>query len=205
MSFRQRLMLLTALAIAVTVAGASAAVWVVSKHELYAQVNQSLGTQASLAAASGHDQGPFGGPIVYNRLAPDGDVIHNTLAVPITARQKQVATDQVCQTEIRVDAQQIVCARQGDIQLVVIDVAHDQIDRGIRPSVRDTSHDGVRGAGFCRESQSHACHNALRPAEENAVQGLLQRPIRSWTICQCPLRWVSSSVLPLAELKLAES
>jgi len=92
MSFRQRLMLLTALAIAVTVAGASAAVWVVSKHELYAQVNQSLGTQASLAAASGHDQGPFGGPIVYNRLAPDGDVIHNTLAVPITARQKQVAS-----------------------------------------------------------------------------------------------------------------
>ena len=92
MSFRQRLMLFTALAIAVTVAGASLAVWMVAKHELYAQVNQSLGAQATLAAVSGHDQGPFGGPIVYNRLAPDGDVIHNTLAVPITSRQKQVAS-----------------------------------------------------------------------------------------------------------------
>ena len=39
MSFRQRLMLLTALAIAATVAGASLAVWFVAKHELYDQLD----------------------------------------------------------------------------------------------------------------------------------------------------------------------
>ena len=46
MSFRQRLTLLTALAIAVTVAGASFAVWVVAKHELYTQLDQTLIVQA---------------------------------------------------------------------------------------------------------------------------------------------------------------
>ena len=42
MNFRQRLMLLTVLAIAVTVTGTSFAVWVVAKHELYAQLDQTL-------------------------------------------------------------------------------------------------------------------------------------------------------------------
>ena len=49
MSFRQRLMLLTAIAIAVTVAGASIALWLVAKHELFAQVDSTLQTQAVLA------------------------------------------------------------------------------------------------------------------------------------------------------------
>ncbi len=56
MSFRQRLMLYTALAIAVTVAGASVAVWVVAKHELYAQLDQTLVVQAQSGGS-----GPFGG------------------------------------------------------------------------------------------------------------------------------------------------
>ena len=51
-SFRLRLMLFTALAIAVTVTGASIAVWVVAKHELYSQLDQTVNT-AGLALQSG--------------------------------------------------------------------------------------------------------------------------------------------------------
>jgi two-component system, OmpR family, sensor histidine kinase MprB len=47
MSFRQRVTLLTAVAIAVTVAGASVAVWLVAKHELYSQLDQTLSFQAT--------------------------------------------------------------------------------------------------------------------------------------------------------------
>ena len=42
MSFRARVTLLTAVAIAVTVAGCSLAVWVIAKHELISQVDQTL-------------------------------------------------------------------------------------------------------------------------------------------------------------------
>ena len=67
MSFRQRLMLFTALAIAVTVAGASFAVWVVAKHELYAQLDQTVAQQVN-------QSGPFGGGSLYTVLIhPDGD------------------------------------------------------------------------------------------------------------------------------------
>ena len=55
-SFRARIALLTALAIAVTVAAASFAVWVIAKHELYSQLDSTLVTQAT---SGGH--GPFGG------------------------------------------------------------------------------------------------------------------------------------------------
>jgi two-component system sensor histidine kinase MprB len=66
MSFRKRLMLLTAIAIAMTVAGASIAVWVVAKHELYAQLDQTLGQQAS-------QTGPFGGGGDFTVVVhPDG-------------------------------------------------------------------------------------------------------------------------------------
>ncbi len=47
MSFRARITLLTAVAIAVTVAGSSLAVWVIAKHELISQVDQTLYTQAN--------------------------------------------------------------------------------------------------------------------------------------------------------------
>ncbi len=87
MSFRQRLMLLTALAIAVTVAGASLAVWIVAKHELYAQLDQTLAVQAA-----GGDHGPFGGG-ASNRTVTvhaDGDRT-GQLAIPVTARALAVA------------------------------------------------------------------------------------------------------------------
>ena len=67
MSFRQRLMLFTALAIAVTFAGASFAVWVVAKHELYAQLYQTVAQQVN-------QSGPFGGGSLYTVVIhPDGD------------------------------------------------------------------------------------------------------------------------------------
>jgi two-component system, OmpR family, sensor histidine kinase MprB len=87
MSFRQRLMLFTALAIAVTVAGASAAVWVVAKHELYSQLDQTLAVQAASA-----NHGPFGGGGSNYTLTihPDGDRT-GQLAIPVTKRALAVA------------------------------------------------------------------------------------------------------------------
>ena len=84
MSFRQRLMLFTALAIAVTVAGASLAVWVVSKHELYAQLDQSLTIQAI-----GGGRGPFGGAVNTETIHADGD--RTGAAIPVTAKALAVA------------------------------------------------------------------------------------------------------------------
>jgi two-component system, OmpR family, sensor histidine kinase MprB len=91
MSFRQRLMLFTALAIAVTVSGASLALWVVAKHELFAQVDSTLRTQASLAVSA--PQGPFGGHqrIPYNLIQPDGSFVHQELNLPVTSAVKAVA------------------------------------------------------------------------------------------------------------------
>ncbi|HZT91437.1 MAG TPA: HAMP domain-containing sensor histidine kinase [Gaiellaceae bacterium] len=76
MSFRQRLALLTALAIAVTVTGASLAVYFVAKHELYAQLDDTLWTQLrdgghgffriEIVAADGNRQGA---PIPVTRRA----------------------------------------------------------------------------------------------------------------------------------------
>ena len=92
MSFRQRLMLLTAIAIAVTVAGASVALWVVAKHELFAQVDSTLQTQAVLAIR-GPNNGPFGGRsrIPYNLVSPDGTMAHQELNLSVTDRHEAVA------------------------------------------------------------------------------------------------------------------
>ncbi len=87
MSFRQRLMLYTALAIAVTVAGASLAVWVVAKHELYAQLDQTLVVQAQSGG-----RGPFGGGASNwtETIHADGDRT-GQLAIPVTKRALEVA------------------------------------------------------------------------------------------------------------------
>ncbi len=78
-------MLFTATAIAVTVSGASFAVWLVAKHELYAQLDQTL-----LVQAEGSGFSPFGGG---NRLTetirPDGD--RTGPAIPVSARALAVA------------------------------------------------------------------------------------------------------------------
>jgi two-component system, OmpR family, sensor histidine kinase MprB len=81
MSFRQRLMLYTAVAIAVTVSGASVAVWLIAKHELYAQLDQTLSFQAN-------QTGPYGGRLT-EVIHPDGDV--TGLPLPVSQRAQDVA------------------------------------------------------------------------------------------------------------------
>ncbi len=85
MSFRQRLMLLTALAIAVTVTGTSIAVWVVAKHELYAQLDQTLVVQATGQSSF------FGGNgnNLTETIHADGD--RTGAAIPVTRRALAVA------------------------------------------------------------------------------------------------------------------
>ncbi len=85
MSFRVRLTLYTAAAIAVTVTAASIAVWVIAKHELYAQIDKTLYVQAA-----GGDHGPFGGNNWTLTIHPDGDRTGQT-AIPLTARALAVA------------------------------------------------------------------------------------------------------------------
>ena len=61
---------MTAMAIAVTVAATSAAVWVVAKHQLLTQVDQTLQQRANaIARSSDHGPGPFGqnGPVLPRR------------------------------------------------------------------------------------------------------------------------------------------
>src|SRR6202007_2060608 len=86
MSFRQRLMLFTATAITLTVAGAAIAVWFVAKHELYDQLDQTLVTQA---ASPG---GGFGGGNTLF-IHPDGDQTGQHL-IPVTKRALAVASGQ---------------------------------------------------------------------------------------------------------------
>jgi two-component system sensor histidine kinase MprB len=88
-SFRQRLTLLVALAIAVTVAAASAVLWVVAKHQLRSQVDATLVTQADLAAAGHND--PFT-QLRFIVLRPDGSVDRQTVNWPVTAAEQRVAT-----------------------------------------------------------------------------------------------------------------
>jgi two-component system sensor histidine kinase MprB len=89
-SFRVRLTLMVATAIAITVAAASAVVWVVAKHQLRSGVDQTLATQAQLAVAGHND--PFS-RLYYIILRGDGSVERSTFpfTVPITARARQVA------------------------------------------------------------------------------------------------------------------
>jgi two-component system sensor histidine kinase MprB len=85
-SFRQRLMLLTALAIAVTVAGTAAGVWFVAKHELFGQLDQTLLLQAATPGAG------FGGSNTL-LIHPDGDQTGQH-QIPVTPRALQVARGQ---------------------------------------------------------------------------------------------------------------
>jgi two-component system sensor histidine kinase MprB len=91
-SFRARVTLLVAVAIALTVAAASTAVWFVAKHELYDQLDSTLGTQA----ASG---GPFGhGSVLTIVTDPTGEVNGNPQLVqliPITTRARSVINGKV--------------------------------------------------------------------------------------------------------------
>jgi two-component system sensor histidine kinase MprB len=89
MSFRARIALLTAAAIAVTVAGASIAVWMIAKHELYSQLDATLYTQARSGAHS-----PFGGNGLTLVISPNGDR-NGPPFIPVTQRAIKVANGTV--------------------------------------------------------------------------------------------------------------
>jgi two-component system sensor histidine kinase MprB len=84
MSFRVRLTLLVALAIAATVTAASAAVWVVSKHELLTQFDQKLYAQAM----NEHGPSPFDRSTFTTFIQTDGSARGT---VPTTARAVRLA------------------------------------------------------------------------------------------------------------------
>jgi two-component system sensor histidine kinase MprB len=83
-SFRVRLTLLVALAIAMTVTAASAAVWVVAKHELLTQFDQKLAQ-----AVGGHGPSPFDPGTLSTYIRSDGSAQG---PLPVTPRATQVAT-----------------------------------------------------------------------------------------------------------------
>src|SRR5437870_2568718 len=85
MSFRARLTLYTAAAIAVTVAAASVAVWVVAKHELLTQFDRALIQQAT----EGHGPSPFDHTTITTFIRPDGSA---SGSLPVSKRALQVAT-----------------------------------------------------------------------------------------------------------------
>ena len=93
MSFRARLTLYVAAAIAVTVAGTSLAVWVVAKHELLTQFDHTLYTQAS----SQH-HGPGGGlqrQVFTTIVLPDGSKSSlGNANLPVSTRALAVAKGQ---------------------------------------------------------------------------------------------------------------
>jgi two-component system, OmpR family, sensor histidine kinase MprB len=89
-SFRSKLMLLTATAIAVTVAGASFAVWQVAKHQLFRQVDRELQQQA-LQAVSHGPGGPFGVRVPYMVVDSTGAAVGGNIQVSLDAAMKRVA------------------------------------------------------------------------------------------------------------------
>jgi hypothetical protein len=82
MSFRARMTLLVAVAIAVTVAATSLAVWETAKHQLYGQVDAAL----TRAHVDPHD--PF---TLF--IQTDGER-HGQLGIPVTNRMVKAAQGQ---------------------------------------------------------------------------------------------------------------
>jgi len=85
MSFRARVTLLTAVAIAATVTAGSLATCVIAKHELISQVDQTLDAQANTP-------GPFGGSALNVTVHADGEQTGGLAgSVPYTSRAAAVA------------------------------------------------------------------------------------------------------------------
>ncbi len=87
LSFRQRVALLTAIAIAATVAAASAAVWVIAKHELYGQIDSTLAIQAATGSRGFFGHGQANTAIIDTQ----GEPTPSSAPIPVTRRAVQVA------------------------------------------------------------------------------------------------------------------
>jgi two-component system, OmpR family, sensor histidine kinase MprB len=86
-SFRQRVALLTAVAIALTVAAASAAVWVIAKHELYGQIDSTLAIQAATGSRGFFGHGQANTAIIDS----NGNPTPTSAPIPVSARARVVA------------------------------------------------------------------------------------------------------------------
>jgi len=119
LSFRRRVALLAAAAIAVTVTGASVAVWFVAKHELYDQLDSALALQA------GTQSGPFGG-VNSIVIHADGEITGRLAgAIPITSRIRQVASGSgpayfFANTVVSGEPAREVVLRSGDSVVVAV-------------------------------------------------------------------------------------
>jgi two-component system, OmpR family, sensor histidine kinase MprB len=95
-SFRQRLTILVAAAIAVTVAAASLSVWVIAKHQLQSQVDTQLRAAVGQALSS-HGPNPF--TPAYVVLDPNGTIVRGNInPIKLTTSIKQVAAGKRDQT-----------------------------------------------------------------------------------------------------------
>ena len=120
MSFRVRVTLLVAIAIAFTVAAVSVGVWFVAKHELYDQLDSSLRAQAITSATGG----PFGGGGLALVVHSDGDTSGRLQGLPVTAGMLAVArgTRDTYYTDITVEGssfREVVLAVPGGGTAVV--------------------------------------------------------------------------------------
>ena len=89
MSFRLRLTLFAALAIAATVTASAFALWVIAKHELLHQVDTTLASRAQ-DVIQHHGFGPFDNDTVYAVVGADGVLAAGT-ALPVTKDIRAVA------------------------------------------------------------------------------------------------------------------
>ena len=93
MTFRVRLTLLVGSAIALTVASASLAVWIVAKHELRNEVDNALAARVQLSQTHHSDFGPLeGDPTTYVQpVDGSGNTVPGAL-IPVTSRIRAVAS-----------------------------------------------------------------------------------------------------------------
>jgi len=124
-------MLLTAIAIAVTVAGASLALWIVAKHQMLGQVDQSIAQRANTLV---HNQGfgPYEQSGLYYMLAPDGD--RRGVQLPISARARKLQPGDSYYTDTTVQGYHLRELVAGLVPSGLLIVAQDlgQTDRALR-------------------------------------------------------------------------
>lgn len=89
MSFRLRVTLLAAVAIALVVVGTASAVLIVARHQLRSQVDRALKAQVGVFSETHH--GLFGVPYVF--LSSNGTIVGpNPFGIPITTAERRVAS-----------------------------------------------------------------------------------------------------------------
>src|SRR6266566_5106554 len=124
-------MVFTAVAIAVTVAGASLALWIVAKHQLLSQVDQSIAQRANTLV---HNQGfgPYQQSGLYYMVAPDGD--RRGVQLPVSARARKLQPGASYYTDTTVQGYHLRELVAGLVPSGLLIVAEDlgRTDRALR-------------------------------------------------------------------------